>query len=115
MRAAFKKFGTNLACPQTGVQVLDPEFMTDDQYLKKYNKDLLTRTIGAQPVPSALKQLTGAGLSNKRPNLHLRSFSTKVSTNQNTDIILPYFITGFVDAEGSFRLKISKNSQYKIG
>lgn len=98
MRAAFKQFGTNLACPQTGIQLLDPELMVNDQHLKKYNKDLLTRTIGAQPGASPIKKLRGADLSIKIPNIHLRNFSTKVSTNQNIDLILPYFITGFVDA-----------------
>ena len=95
MRAIFKKFGVSLACPDTGVKLLEPRFLRDDLHLSA-SRGFQTQTVGALRSPSALKGFAGQGLDLK-PNL-LRSFSTKVSTNQNTEQILPYFITGFVDA-----------------
>lgn len=32
-----------------------------------------------------------------------------------TSLISPWFIIGFIDVEGSFILKISKSSKYKVG
>lgn len=38
-----------------------------------------------------------------------------VSKEENKNILHPYWITGFIDGEGSFSLILSKNNTYKLG
>lgn len=57
-------------------------------------------------------------LTNKyRVNISERRFSSSSSKDNSTiqNTLAPYFITGLTDAEGCFRLKISKNSKYTLG
>ena len=50
--------------------------------------------------------------------LQVRSYSSTTSsvfTRQSLDTLNPWFITGFTDAEGSFIIRVRKNSKYKNG
>ena len=52
------------------------------------------------------------------PILQVRSYSlttSSVFTSKSLDTIDPWFITGFTDAEGSFIVRVRKNSKYKNG
>lgn len=65
---------------------------------------------GADNYPQ--KQKVGFnGLSTKR----FYSTRVEVCDNLQASSINPWFITGFVDAEGSFSIKLSKNSSYRTG
>ena len=39
----------------------------------------------------------------------------KIDNNYNNNNLNPYFITGFVDGEGSFSLILAKDKKYKLG
>jgi len=45
---------------------------------------------------------------NKKRQMNFLAFAPNIKLN-------PYFITGFVDGEGSFIISIQKNSNYRIG
>lgn len=53
------------------------------------------------------------GKNSRGVSLKVRAFST-ISSIDST-LFHPYFITGFADAESSFIISITKNSQLKIG
>jgi hypothetical protein len=45
--------------------------------------------------------------------VHIKRF---LSSKVNSLLVLdPYFVTGFVDGEGCFRISITKNQKYKTG
>ena len=53
--------------------------------------------------------------NNSRQVTCYKPSSRSLSNSTNNYSISPYFITGFVDAEGSFMLKINKSDKYKAG
>ena len=56
------------------------------------------------------------GITNKLGvrNFSISTRSTNLSTN-NTKELDPYFVTGFIDAEGCFSIKIRKSNFHKLG
>ena len=116
MAAIFKKFGRSLDCPYTGVKLYLPESLKAIHDYKINDKGNLKGT----------KLSFNLTMNSQKRNFHLirvptlyslcipkREFSTKVYNS--TEQISPYFVTGFTDAEGCFRLKISKNNKYALG
>lgn len=130
MRAILKKYGKSLACPNTGVKFLNTKSLKaineyDPFSGKGANKNLLTWEQGFRSraylssllvkqnrINFGLGSISSVATQN---SYYQRGFSTKVNANLNYEEIPPYFITGFVDGEGCFRLKLSKNSKYTIG
>ena len=54
---------------------------------------------------------------NKRSLLTLRYYSTKVVSNTASpkNSLNPYWVTGLIDGEGSFSVKIVKSPKYRVG
>src|SRR5579871_1285139 len=56
-----------------------------------------------------------------RPFLTFRYYSTRVASNRTSatpsspNLLNPYWVTGFTDAEGSFTVNVVKSSKYRLG
>jgi hypothetical protein len=114
--ACIKKFGLSLDCPHSDVKfhlcanqnLLTNKFKPNHHY---NIRNLLDFRLFIKHTSWAKKEniLRLDGLHTK-----FKSFYS-TSVIQNNVQIDPYFITGFMDAEACFRIKVSKNSKRTVG
>lgn len=101
MSASFKKFGKSLDCPITGIKLYKPKYLPTN----KYKPNMYGRSFNFLLPGNRILNILDFKNNNSRV-----LFSTRAIQN-----LSPYFITGFTDAEGCFRLKICKSSKHTLG